>query len=180
MAAEAQAGKEIARGLFLRLPTMEDAERATDFVNALVEEDAMILMDSRAGVSDEARWLEENLQAIALGNKALYFVEEGASGRIVAAFNVSRGRWRRRLAGEFGIAIARGERGKGLGTKLGRIAIREARRMGMRTLHLTVFEGNAPAIALYRKLGFRREGVLRGRVLYKGRLRGELSMSRRV
>jgi RimJ/RimL family protein N-acetyltransferase len=177
---EKQTGKEIAKGLVLRLPTMDDVETAMEFVNTLVEEDAPILMDSKNTREEEERWLEENLYGIAEGARLLYFVEEKSTGKIVAAFNVNKGKHRKRFNGEFGIAVAAGFRGKGLGTKLGRFAVKEARKLGIKTLHLTTFETNKPAISLYKKLGFVREGLLRKRIFYRGKLIGEISMSRQV
>ena len=44
-----------------------------------------------------------------------------------------------------------------------------ARGLGVVKLELTVFPHNAPAIALYRKLGFREEGILRRRYFIDGR-----------
>ncbi len=48
-------------------------------------------------------------------------------------------------------------------------AIKWARGVGVVKLELTVFPHNEPAIALYRKLGFREEGLIGRRYLIGGR-----------
>jgi RimJ/RimL family protein N-acetyltransferase len=48
-------------------------------------------------------------------------------------------------------------------------AIKWARGIGVVKLELTVFPHNEPAIALYRKLGFREEGLIGRRYLIDGR-----------
>jgi RimJ/RimL family protein N-acetyltransferase len=57
-------------------------------------------------------------------------------------------------------------------------AIAWARNLGIVRLELTVFPHNAPAIALYRKLGFEEEGILRRRYLIDGRYMDAMLMGR--
>jgi RimJ/RimL family protein N-acetyltransferase len=63
---------------------------------------------------------------------------------------------------DLGLMVAAGHRRRGVGTALMREAERWARGAGVTKLELHVFPHNAPAIALYRKLGFEREGYRRG------------------
>lgn len=62
-----------------------------------------------------------------------------------------------------GILIGRAEhRGRGLGAEAMRLAIDYCwRHLNLRRLTLSVQAGNAPAIALYERLGFETEGTLR-------------------
>lgn len=57
-------------------------------------------------------------------------------------------------AGLFGIAVDPAQKRQGLGERLSRHALEEARQRGARTGWLQVEAANAPAIALYRKIGF--------------------------
>lgn len=58
----------------------------------------------------------------------------------------------------FAIVISKEHRGKGLGTKLLKFLMHEAKhRYGIRNLHLEVYEGN-PAHHLYQRMGFRDYG----------------------
>ena len=58
----------------------------------------------------------------------------------------------------FAIVVAEEYRGKGIGTKLLKFLMKEAKhKFGIRNLHLEVYEGN-PAYRLYYRLGFREYG----------------------
>jgi ribosomal protein S18 acetylase RimI-like enzyme len=73
--------------------------------------------------------------------------------------------------GEFGMAVARPWRGRGVGSALVAAAIEKARGEGLHKLSLEVFPHNDAAIALYRKFGFVEEGR---RVKHYRRASGEL------
>lgn len=60
----------------------------------------------------------------------------------------------------FDMFVAVDMRGKGVGTALLAEAFRWAREFGVEKLELSVYPGNAAAIALYRKFGFVEEGRL--------------------
>lgn len=103
-----------------------------------------------------ARWdLERTLVADAAGEiVGVLFVDESSFG-----------------FGELGMFVAAGRRGQGVGTALVAAAIEWARARGLHKLALSVFPHNEPAIALYRKFGFREEGRL---VEHLRRANGEL------
>ena len=60
-----------------------------------------------------------------------------------------------RREGEYLIFVDQKERNRGVGTRLTEAALQHARSLGLRGLWLTVGTYNFPAIALYRKFGFR-------------------------
>lgn len=64
-------------------------------------------------------------------------------------------------AGVLGMAVAAGERGKGLGRALMRVAIDKANARGLSRIELTVRSDNEVAQALYRSFGFVQEGTHR-------------------
>jgi RimJ/RimL family protein N-acetyltransferase len=101
-------------------------------------------------------------------NVAIFVAEapEGVVGRLSIARD--RGLYSRHVA-ELGLMVAAGARRRGIGTALMEEAIEWARDAGVVKLELTVFPHNEPAIALYRKLGFREEGLLRRRYRVDGR-----------
>jgi RimJ/RimL family protein N-acetyltransferase len=80
-----------------------------------------------------------------------------ADGRIVGMIHVEASR---HGFGDFGMLVARGWRGQGVGSALVRAAIDWARGQGLHKLCLEVFPHNAAAIAMYRKCGFVEEGRL--------------------
>jgi ribosomal protein S18 acetylase RimI-like enzyme len=60
--------------------------------------------------------------------------------------------------GTLGMGVLPAYRHQGLGTRLLAAAMARARESGLERVELEVYESNAPAIALYRKLGFQQEG----------------------
>jgi RimJ/RimL family protein N-acetyltransferase len=91
-----------------------------------------------------------------------------ADGEIVGSLHIEPSR---HGFGEFGMAVAREWRGRGVGSALLAAAIEWARERGLHKLSLGVFAHNAAAIALYRKFGFVEEGR---RVKQYRRASGEL------
>ena len=63
--------------------------------------------------------------------------------------------------GVLGVALLPDFRGQGLGGRLMRQALDAAQAYGLHRIELTVRENNKNAVALYRKLGFETEGLLR-------------------
>ncbi len=60
------------------------------------------------------------------------------------------------------VAVDPARRRRGIGALLLGEALAEARRCGLVQITLEVRPGNAPALALYRRFGFREEGMRRG------------------
>jgi ribosomal protein S18 acetylase RimI-like enzyme len=68
--------------------------------------------------------------------------------------------------GHLGMGVLREFRGKGIGRRLAEATIDRARELGLQKIELSVYSSNAPAIALYRELGFVQEGLkVRGRLI---------------
>jgi RimJ/RimL family protein N-acetyltransferase len=68
--------------------------------------------------------------------------------------------------GVLGMGVDRDYRGRGLGRILLEAALANAKEVGLIRIDLTVYAGNAAAIALYRKCGFVEEGrMVKGRYL---------------
>ena len=91
-----------------------------------------------------------------------------AEGSIIGSLHVETSRFG---FGEFGMAVSREWRGRGVGSALLAAAIEKARREGLHKLALEVFPHNEAAIALYRRFGFVEEGR---RVRHYRRASGEL------
>jgi ribosomal protein S18 acetylase RimI-like enzyme len=63
--------------------------------------------------------------------------------------------------GSLGMGILQEYRGQGVGTRLLQSAVGHARQIGLEKVELTVYTSNTAAIALYRKLGFEQEGLIK-------------------
>ena len=68
-------------------------------------------------------------------------------------------------------------RGKGLGRMLIEATLRAAQKSGFARVELDVYEDNARAIALYEKMGFAREGIVRRAARIDGQFIDAISMA---
>jgi ribosomal protein S18 acetylase RimI-like enzyme len=93
----------------------------------------------------ERRFRNEHLDPYA----SRVYVRDGAT---IGVMLIARRGWTRRVAAMGFVPEARGQ---GLGRRVLGEVIAEARSQGERTVMLEVIDGNAPAMALYTKVGFR-------------------------
>lgn len=80
-------------------------------------------------------------------------------------------------SGTLGIGILKLYRGQGLGEKLITTTIAAAKKAGLTRVDLTVRETNTNAIALYKKVGFEIEGVLRNATYVDGVYTNHIAMA---
>jgi RimJ/RimL family protein N-acetyltransferase len=126
------------------------------------------LVDLFAEVAAEGRWIGAELPVdrerrrrrfseAMHDERAILLVAEMDSG-LVGQLDMELARYG---VADLGMLVAPGWRGQGLGTTLLRAGVDWARGAGAHKVALQVWPHNAAAIALYEKLGFRREGLLR-------------------
>jgi RimJ/RimL family protein N-acetyltransferase len=81
---------------------------------------------------------------------------------------------------DLGLMVAVGHRRRGIGRALLERAVEWAREVGVEKLELHVFPHNEPAIRLYERFGFVREGLRRGHYRRGGELVDAVLMAYRV
>jgi RimJ/RimL family protein N-acetyltransferase len=80
-----------------------------------------------------------------------------------------------------GITIGEGEgRGKGIGYQALQYLEQQVREQGLRRIELGVFEFNAPALAVYRKLGYREIGRIPDFTYWEGKMWHDIRMEKYV
>ena len=79
--------------------------------------------------------------------------------------------------GTLGMGIVPAWRGRGLGLRLVKAILEQARQAGFVRIEFDVHADNARAIALYEKVGFLREGVVRDAVFVDGEYRDSIAMA---
>lgn len=84
------------------------------------------------------------------------------------------------VLGIVGLAVAPGDRRRGVGSALLAAAEQHARARGARKLSLRVLGTNETALRLYERHGFRREGTLRGEFLIEGRFVDDVLMTKHL
>lgn len=79
--------------------------------------------------------------------------------------------------GTLGMGIIPGYRDQGLGTRLITTTLDAARELGLHRIELDVHADNPRAVALYKKVGFVREGIARDAVKIDGRYIDSIGMA---
>ena len=126
------------------------------------EEQLWLTYDRNRG--DERR----NVRGVQRDPNVAIFVAETPGG-IAGRLSIARDRhpYSPHVA-EVGLMVSADQRRRGIGSALMEEALKWARSAGITKVELEVFPHNAPAIALYRKLGFEEEGTRRKRYLIGG------------
>ena len=143
-------------GVELRRARPGDAGELVALAEAVGSEpEGWLISDRRwRSIGDERRYLK----AVRHHPDAAVFVAETAVG-IVGRLSISRDPHpASRHVADLGLMVAASERRRGVGWSLLEQAVAWARMSGVRKLELHVFPHNEPAIRLYERFGFVREG----------------------
>jgi RimJ/RimL family protein N-acetyltransferase len=139
-----------------------DAEALTRLAEAVSSEPEGWLISTNGewrSVGDERRYLK----ALRRYPHAAVFVAERDDGLLVGRLSVARDQHPASAhVADLGLMVAQDARGQGIGSELLAAAVEWARGAGVRKLELHVFPWNEPALRLYEKFGFEREGYRKG------------------
>jgi RimJ/RimL family protein N-acetyltransferase len=167
-------GKEIK----IRELSSKDLKRVKDFldyINSLIEEEAMILMKQKKTLKEEKEWLKNELKEIGKRKRITLVAED--KGEIVGICSCHLRTERQSHVGEIGIAVRKEYRGIGLGNFLLNEILKFAKRkLKPKIFRLSVYEGNEIAQNLYKKFGFKKVAKIPKQVQYKGKLISEIIM----
>lgn len=128
--------------------------REEDALDHLPSRDVGRYVDARIRVAGDDPALKPGLTEVVNAIKpetGLFIFEEPGFGPTAVALAVLDND----LAGLLQMAVAPGRRGRGIGTALLHAALRWAKLKGARQAWLQVEAGNVPALALYRRAGFK-------------------------
>jgi putative acetyltransferase len=110
-------------------------------------------------VGDERRYLK----ALRRYPNAAVFVAERIDGGIIGRLSLARDTHPASAhVADIGLMVAKGARGCGVGRALLEAGVAWSRTAAIRKLELHVFPWNEPAIRLYERFGFEREGYRKG------------------
>ena len=137
----------------------DDAEQLTRLAEAVSAEPEGWLISADGewrSVGDERRYLK----AVRRFPHAAVFVAEREDGELVGRLSLARDAHPASAhVADLGLMVAASARRQGVGWALLEAAVEWARGSGVRKLELHVFPWNEPAIRLYEKFGFEREGL---------------------
>ena len=148
----------MSREFIVRAADPGDAEALTRLAEAVSSEPEAWLISADGewrSVGDERRYLK----AVRRYPHAAVFVAERADGAIVGRLSLARDAHPASThVADLGLMVAKDARRIGVGRALLEASVEWARRSGVRKLELHVFPWNEPAIQLYERFGFEREG----------------------
>lgn len=155
----------------------DDAARLLELNRTLDRESRFMLLepDERTGGVEQQRALLERISAS--GHQRMLVADAG--DRLAGLLVVTAGLFRRnRRTASVVVGVARDFQRRGVARQLFAAGEAWARARGVRRLELTVMADNAAALALYRALGFEREGVRRGALEVNGAVVDEIYMGK--
>ena len=153
----------------MTLDHVEGYRRALDLV---ARERKYLTMLEAQPEPETLRFVKSNLEN---GNPMMVAL---AGGKVVGWCDVRREFFPSRAhRGTLGMGLLPEWRGRGLGQRLLEATLAQARRSGFKRIELDVYADNLPAIALYEKAGFVREGLLRDATLIDGVFRDAILMA---
>ncbi len=156
---------------------LKRAKKFQIFINSLIEEDVQILPNKKYSLQEEREWLEKQSKNIK-NSKAIFLVAE-YKNEIIGTASIDLGANRQSHVGNFEITIKEGYRGMGLGGRLMNEIIKLAEKElkpKPKIIKLSVFSTNRPAIALYKKQGFKKVATIPKQIKYKEKLIDETIM----
>ena len=162
--------------IVFRYPRMSDLEGLLELVNAIVDDKAMVSSQAKKTKKEERMWLLSILKNIKK-KEGVYLVVE-MNGKIVGNAAVERHKEpAKKHVGEFGIMLRKEARGKGIGEKLLRCVIEEAKKvLKVKIITLEVMASNKVALHLYEKCGFKVIGTIKSGVKYYNRYEDDILM----
>jgi [ribosomal protein S18]-alanine N-acetyltransferase len=155
-------------GVVVRRATPGDAASLVELGRAVSSEpEGWLITDGDwRDLADERRYL----RAVRRSPHAAVFVAEIPAG-VVGRLSVARDTHpASRHVADVGLMVAAGHRRRGIGSALLDQAVEWAREAGIEKLELHVFPYNEPAIRLYERFGFEREGLRRAHYRRRGEL----------
>ena len=169
-------GKEI----IFRYPKSEDWKGFLNAINSLVEEKAMIAAEKKKTKKEEKKWLINKLKEIK--NKKSVFLVIEVNGKIMGSAGITiRKEKITSHIGEFGIALVKEIRGRGIGKKLSKRIIKEAKeKLKIKIIKLDVMEPNITAQDLYKECGFKEVGRIKKGFKHYGKYIDNIIMTKYI
>lgn len=160
---------------------LKTAKKFLNHINLLIQEKAMLLINKKQTLKDEIGFLENILKS--KKQKSLVCLVAEHNGRVVGFTDIKLKPHSKNHIGNFGISIRQGYRGIGLGKHLMAEVIKLSKKElkpKLKIIQLEVYAVNKPAIALYKKMGFKTIAKLPKQIKYKGKLVDEFIMQKFV
>jgi RimJ/RimL family protein N-acetyltransferase len=144
------------RKVMLRAPKWGDLDDYLHFINSLVDEKAMIIMNEKQTRDSEIGWISQLLSSVER-DKIVALIAE-VDGRLVGSCEITPKRGYSAHLGSLGISLLDGYREIGIGQEMMLEAEKQVKRLGVEVVELEVFAANARAMHVYEKVGYKVTG----------------------
>ena len=154
--------------ILIRYPLKSDVEAMTQYINTLSKEQTFILFQGEQNtVSQEMKYLRSLLTKVKNKKAVCLLVFQG--DMLIGHSQIEMKEKAEKHIGNFGISIAQGFRGEGIGKLLMQLVLEEGKKYleGFRTCTLSVFSNNCIAYPMYQQFGFIEYGKLPKGLLHK-------------
>ena len=132
---------------------MSDIKQLTDYVNSLVEEDALVHINEKQTVKSESEWLKGVLKDVRKNKKHALLAE--CDDEVISVVELRKDRWRSSHVASVAIAVKKKYRRLGVATIMMKTILDIGKKdKDIKVMFLDVYEANKPALKLYKKLGF--------------------------
>ncbi len=160
--------------VLLRYPLKKDSMQLMNLINELIDEHAPIGANKKLNRKQEEEYVRKAIKEIK-EKKRIQFLAE-IDKNIAANIGINRLYGKSMHVGELGIFIKKLYRDKGIGEFMVQQGLKYAHKAGIKMVKLSVFANNDRAIHLYKKLGFKKVGLLKGALKDKGKYFDEIIM----
>jgi ribosomal protein S18 acetylase RimI-like enzyme len=166
------------RKVTLRAPKWGDLDDMLQYINGLVEEKAMIMMNEKQTRDQEINWLTTLLSSVER-DKMVAVVAE-VEGKFGGSCEITPKRGYSSHLGSLGISVVAEYRDLGIGQEMMLEAEKQVKRLGVEVVDLEVFATNTRAIHTYEKVGYSITGKIPEALKFGGGYIDALIMTKRI
>jgi RimJ/RimL family protein N-acetyltransferase len=150
--------------IVIRTPKLSDVKSLQIMINSLVNEKAMITVQSKMTLKQEESYLKGIMK-----NKDTVSLFLVIDRKVMGSAGITKGENIRSHTGDIGIVIKKEARGLGLGEKLFKKVMEDGiKKFKLKIITLDVFGSNKIAQNLYKKMRFKKVGMIKGGSKYYG------------
>jgi RimJ/RimL family protein N-acetyltransferase len=166
------------RSVTLRAPKWGDLDDMLGFINGLVEERAMIMMNEKQTRDQEIDWVGKLLSGVEKDKMVAVIAE--VESCFAGSCEIIPKRGYSNHLGSLGISLVAEYRDLGIGQEMMLEAEKQALHLGVEVVDLEVFATNPRAIHTYEKLGYKITGKIPEALKYGGEYVDSLIMTKRI
>lgn len=164
----------------------DDTDRLLAFINGLADEklkgkgsEVFTGFEVKLTRDAEAAWVAG--QIVKLEDRDMVGVVAEVGSRIVGVGQITKGHYREtHHHGELGLTILSSHRGLGIGKQMIKMLLREAKKIGVKSVEVEFLATNKAATHTYQRAGFREVGKIPGKVRRDGKLLDSMIMARNL